>query len=174
MTVYRTCRLCTVEKDKCPHKAVIKGAISGLGITSIKHKCNFYSPPFKPGQPVIARTYIDGEQHQEWDEAMSNADFPAIFIKQTGSKALVHITPGAFCIDELVQFTPVKNPKGFCRLTFDRLKEREGAEFVEICENCDGPKNTPYDLKKCNVCGKEFHECDSMWAPETCDNCGPF
>ena len=172
MTVYRTCRLCTVEKDKCPHKAVIKGAIVGLGITSIKHKCNFYSPPFKPGQPVIARTYIDNEVGYDGD--IENADFPAIFIKQVRTKALVLIKPGVSCIDGDAQFTPMKNKRGYCKLTFDKLKAREGVPFVEICENCEGPKNTPYDLKKCNVCGKEFHECDSVWAPETCDNCGPF
>lgn len=30
------------------------------------------------------------------------------------------------------------------------------------------------EIKKCQDCREDFRACDSLWAPDFCDDCGPF
>lgn len=136
MTYYRRCRLCTA-KDGCQTKADIGKVISGLGVTSILHKCKDYNPPYQPGEPVFVRTIATYDCDPM--EGPSMDTFPGHFIKQSGSKALVYIKPGAPS-EEMGEDGPfdAKN-NGFCSLSYSRLSARPDGERVEICKICDGP-----------------------------------
>jgi len=140
MTVYRTCRIC-IKRKGCDIKSEIGKKISGLGITSIKHKCDSYTPPFSPGEHVIATTYCDLDVGDECGE-LHNSKFNAVFIEQSGTKALVWIKPRESDIYDDVQFTPMKNNRGFCKLTFDRLEKATDIKFTPICKVCYGPEGT--------------------------------
>ncbi len=138
MTLYRKCRLCMKRAD-CQIKRDLGKAISGLGITSILHKCESYEAPFKFGDPVKIETVVDLENPMEWGEdGPPVCVFPGHFIDQHGQKAHVYIKPGTQPIgcpdDDELGFQAKSN--GFCTLPFSRVTPNPDSAPTPICEEC--------------------------------------
>ena len=148
MTVYRKCRLCR-KRNGCSIKADIGRVISGLGITSLLHKCAEYDPPFKAGDPVLVTTLADCSG-SGWDEnGPPTAIFPGHFLAQHGQKAHVYIEPDIEDVEgNHFEFAPKSN--GYCTLSYARVRPNPDGNPEQICRVCldikcqCGDLNGPY------------------------------
>ncbi|KKL16049.1 hypothetical protein LCGC14_2499470 [marine sediment metagenome] len=131
MTIYRKCRLC-LKRDGCSIKADIGKAVSGLGITSILHKCASYEPPFKPGDPVLVTTICDWNGDDWEPEGIPTAVFPGHYLDQYGAKAHVYIKPGTEDVGGN-QFPFVPKSNGYCTLSFSRVAPNPNGETIKLC-----------------------------------------
>ncbi len=134
---YRTCCGCVTEGQTCEARDRVRAQIRGLGVTSIRWKCGHRIPRFVVGDPVWAQTvtdhageYVDGEQFRD--------DYPAVVIRDLGSKMLVFIESGAPGRDygDGAPFQPSRN--GFCKVSLSRITKRDG-ERVDVCPYCEWP-----------------------------------
>lgn len=132
MAVYRKCRTCTKNDEACPDKLALKKALKGLSVTSVLHNCASYSPPHKPGDPILYK-YSLADEHGDYD-----GEFPGHFIRQSGVRALIYIKPGTTDPDGIV-FEPTGNGNGFCKVSFSRIRADIDGSVVTICHICDGP-----------------------------------
>ena len=156
MTTYRTCRYCK-KRVGCPIKREIGKTITGLGITSLLHKCSSYEPPFKSGDPILVKTICDLENPLDWGEdGPPECHFPGHFLTQSGTKAHVYIMPGTLPIERTeaqyanspdnndYDFRPKSN--GYCTLSFSRVSLNPNGSPIKVCERC---KDRVEAIKKC-------------------------
>ena len=129
MTIYRKCRLC-LKRDGCSIKSNIGKAISGLGITSLLHKCANYKPPFKPGDPVLVTTIADYSD-REYRGELVTATFPGHFLDQHGPKAHVYIKPDIDDVTGNYEFGAKSN--GYFTLSFSHIAPNPNGETIKLC-----------------------------------------
>lgn len=158
MTVYRKCRPCK-HRGNCEAQKKIGEAIRGLGVSSLMHRCKAFKPFLDRGEHVIARVAAcRGEW--EYGETAPLAEFEAVFIGFANSmgRAIIYIEPGKKSICGKYEFEPLKNDRGFCKVSFGPLSARhtysstkgiigrgEGRTPLRDC--CDLPLNVA-----CNQC----------------------
>lgn len=139
MTVFRTCTGCRFHPGSCEARDDLKAKIKGLGVTSIKWRCMDRISRFQPGQAVWALTVGDQEIANEETGEPYRDHFPGVFVKEKGSKGLVHIKDGAVGRDEGSCFAP-RNTTGFCLLPLARLEARD-APVERVCFYCSQPES---------------------------------
>ena len=133
---YRTCVGCIQQGQPCETRDKLRDKLKGLGVTSIKWKCSARVARLKRGDAVWAYT-IDGSNEYADNGSPFYDYFPAVVIKQTGSKMLVYIKPGVAGRDlDNTTFKTDKN--GFCKTPLSRLTQRDG-DAEEVCRFCDLP-----------------------------------
>jgi hypothetical protein len=160
VTVYRKCRPCKHRGD-CEIQKKIGEAIRGLGVSSLMHKCKNFKPFLERGAHVTVRV---AACRGEWEYGGTAplAEFDAIFIGLANSmgRAIVYIEPGAKSACGKYEFEPLKNDRGFCKVSFGPLSarhaysrtkgiiaRREGKTALRDC--CDIPLD-----KVCGQCGE--------------------
>lgn len=69
MTYYHKCKNCAVDVKSCERRKNIRQSIQGLGITSLKFKCEDRIPLFRVGQRVeFSWTYYDEDMRDHYGE----------------------------------------------------------------------------------------------------------
>ena len=100
MAYFRTCKNCKFEKAQCDHREFMRGAIKGLGITSIKFNCAMRARMFEDGQRVLLkwRCY----DFDEYDEVERVVHFRATVVGESASRlrVILRVDPGASVNDE--------------------------------------------------------------------------
>lgn len=139
--MYRTCTGCTLQGQPCAARELVKAQVKGLHVTSIRWKCAKRVNRFERGDCVWAMTIGGGDQMMDDGEA-ARGEFPAIAIRQKGSKLLVYIEPGAEGVSDYddLTFQPKDTGHGFCKIPLSRIKSREGERHA-ICKDCDWPEH---------------------------------
>jgi hypothetical protein len=127
-----TCAGCKF-RDGCDHREFMRRKLRGTGITSVKFTCKLRETIFKPGQPVIFKTFVSA------DDDMGNAlavEYPGYCIEQIGTKVIGFVKPGEHDIDDYTEFEP-KNG-GFVKMPIARVRPDDGRPVVAIerCEQC--------------------------------------
>lgn len=133
---YRTCVGCVHGTGYCHERERVRQKTAGLGITSLKWRCAWKRPTFRPGDLVWATTLCDWGSGEEGDSVSS--DYPATVIQNFGSKLLVFIQPGVFesgIDDGDYPFEPKNGGAGFCKITLQRIRKREGIR-ENVCHYC--------------------------------------
>lgn len=138
MTVFRTCTGCKYQPGPCGPRDVLKAAIKGLRITSVKWRCSARVPRFVPGDPVWAETVAD--KAPEFPEEVYRDDFPAIFVEARGSNGLVFIETAAPAREEEHVCFVAEKPGAFCSIPLARLKPRDAAK-QRVCAYCSMPES---------------------------------
>ena len=100
MTYFRTCKNCKFEKWHCDHRDFMRGAIKGLGITSVKFNCAMRTRIFEDGQRVMLEWRCfdcNGYEEVEW-----LAHFRATVVGETANRlrVILRVDPGASANDE--------------------------------------------------------------------------
>lgn len=156
MTVYRTCYGCVLRGKPCERRDAVAKVISGLGIQSLKFKCDARKPLFAIGAPVWLETVwkVDGEG----DENGTFTDFFAgHVVGDLGGKALVYVKPGTLGRDEPHEDYPfTSNTNGFCKVSLKKLSAREG-EVEAVCKDCSLPASMGH---------MENYTCDPVFVAE--------
>lgn len=137
MTHFPTCIGCRHKPD-CEHLKSVKTRISGLFVTTLKHRCKFREPTFKAGDPVLIRTRVCSNESLEGEEPQV-AIFPGHFIEQYGTKAITFIAPGTLskCEHDPWPFEPFSNGRGFVKVPLARIEPDQSREPVRI-QHCAG------------------------------------
>lgn len=134
---YRTCTGCTHGHGFCAEREKVREQVAGLGVSSIKWKCAWRRPAFRPGDLVWATTVSEWQTSGDDGEPVIN-DYAATAIQNFGSKLLVFIKPGSFELDLEdgdYAFTPRNGGAGFCKVTLTRIRRREGVR-ENVCHYC--------------------------------------
>lgn len=130
---YMTCIGCKLADTDCPFRRKLRDKIAGLGVTSIRWKCDGRVPAFKPGDAVWARTYSsDPDGYEDRED-----HFPGHVVDTMQKRVLVFIPDGSVGSDG-VSFVARKN--GFCLLPYGRVTERD-APAEKICQHCQQPES---------------------------------
>lgn len=133
MTAFRTCHTCAKPAATCATREALQTAITGLGITSVKHRCADYRPAFLPGDPVKVLTLA--WYHNDEDPPLRRW-FPGHFIQLSGTRALVVVPRKAIALDDgETEFEPHGN--GYLKVPLSRIAHRDGKHVdVEACRWC--------------------------------------
>lgn len=154
MTHFSACTGCAVDTTQCASLRTIKGAIRGLGITTVRHRCGVRVPRYEPGCAVWIKTFDSRESGDEDGPRVSW--FPGVFISQKGSRAIAFIKPGALdeLSDEDYPFQPEN--RGFVKVPLSRVKDRDGVPVsvvpcltcgdVPALSGCGHPQRYPGDV----------------------------
>lgn len=138
MTVYRTCYGCISRGKPCERRDAITKMIKGLGVQSMKFKCDVRKPVFAIGTPVWVDTVwkVDGEG----DENGTFTDFfPGHVVGDLGNKVMVYVKPGCLGRDDPHEDYPfTSSTNGFCKVSLKKLSVRDG-EVEAICKDCSLP-----------------------------------
>ncbi len=130
MTAFPTCHTCAFPAATCATRNALRSAISGLGLTSVKHRCRDFQPAFSPGDAVKVETLA--WLHRDEDDPPPRLWFPGHFVRLTGRKALVYVPEGAADLSaEEVKFEPSGN--GFLKVPLARVAHRD-APSVDVTE----------------------------------------
>ena len=132
---YRTCEGCVRGGVFCSARDALRIQLSGLRITSVRWQCRERIACFQIGDPVWALT-VDGQPDGDEDGDPFRGRFPAIVIREAGTKMLVFIEPGARDADGDLEFSASHN--GFCKIPLSRLSARDG-ERESVCPACEWP-----------------------------------
>lgn len=131
MTFYRSCTGCIAQGQRCATRDALRKQIKGLGITSIKWRCDDRKPKYQVGDPVWVDTIAD------LSDADYREEFPGVVVDADGARPLVFIDPGSKSIDD-TPFVPGGNGSGFCKIPLSRIKARDG-DRQAICRSCSWP-----------------------------------
>lgn len=134
MTHFRTCRTCAKPPETCERRAELKAKLRGLGVTSLKHRCDGFEPAFVAGDAVRVNTlawFAKGEESPP-----PRLDFPGHFVSFVGGKALVFVPAKAEDMNgEGVEFEPSGN--GYLKVPLSRLSPRDApAADIKQCRWC--------------------------------------
>ena len=129
-----TCVGCKL-RDDCEHRDFMRKFLRGTGITSVKFVCKMRETIFKPGQPVIFKTFVsddDGDRHY----GSRAVEYPGYCIEQIGTKVFGFIKPGEPDIGGFEDFVPASN--GFVKIPISRVRVDESRASITIhqCEWC--------------------------------------
>ena len=138
MTYMHTCVGCATLSKDCDYRKVVQSAIKGLGISSLRHRCQHRADLYQPGEIVEALLPewlsrdcpdIEDEPPMRW--------FQATLIQQNGTKATIFVAPDTWSLDSLGQFCT--SGIGYAKAPLSRIRKARTLNFVDI---------TP-----CNFCG---------------------
>lgn len=149
MTAFPTCHTCALPAATCQTREALKAAITGLGLTSVKHRCASYAPAFMPGDAVKVETYA--WFHRDGEGTSPKLWFPGHFIRLVGQRALVFVSHEAVSLNgDGVEFEP--NGNGYLKVPMGRVRHRD-AEPVDVtaCTWCAAI------LSLGNPCGRDPH-----------------
>ena len=126
---YGTCKGCLFEKTDCAERRRIGVKIKGLGITTMKWKCEWRKPAFSIGQPVSV-TLIERTGYPEGDYLY---DFDAFVIGMKGRRVQAYVPKNCQHIESPGDFEFKSG--GFVGLSMDHVRSREGM-YEPVCEEC--------------------------------------
>lgn len=134
MTAYRTCVGCLFGKGPCAERTKLRQSIAGLGLTSVKFRCAWKRPEYRPGEP-ISISMID--YHDSYDGGSHVAYVDGFFVADTiaPSKALVFAIPAS--VEEAFDGEVKLKNSGYMSLSRSYLEQRAGvpASFCKDCGN---------------------------------------
>jgi hypothetical protein len=134
---YRTCTGCVFGTGYCHAREVVKAHVKGIGVTSLKWRCEYRRPVYQPGDAVWANLFTGWEDGGDsWGrEEQAFAEFPGVVIRVKGSKAVVFIEPGASSECEQYDFEPLKNGNGYVKIPLIRTRKRDALR-EHVCDCC--------------------------------------
>lgn len=149
MTHYRTCKHCLREKGDCSVRDGIRSKIKGIGLTSVKFKCNERVELFIPGQRVTVGfpVYYDGEGNLEC--------WPATVINKTDKGFLIRVDEVES--DHETPFAEFFQTGPYCNVNPSRLDPLDEPSRL-ICLACGNPAKADGSGNDCwkqvdNYCG---------------------
>lgn len=145
MTAFRTCLGCQKKTGGCDRLDSIKSAISGMGVSLLRHRCPEREPIYAPGDAVLITTRPWQETDEEGEPP--TCVFRGVFIKQQLTKAICFIKPGTraeqdgtfeYCEDDLHKFEPNTGNRGYVKVPLIRVSKMDSGEKtpVESCWSC--------------------------------------
>lgn len=139
MAYFHTCRVCAHGKVECPTRGALQKALSGLKVSSVKHRCAEFRPVFEPGQPVEVLTVAwTTARHDDWQEDEPPRHwYPAHFIQMASTGPVVFVAPGSAPVDGDTDHVFEPRGQGFVRAALYRVRPRSGdAIDVTECIQC--------------------------------------
>lgn len=135
---YRSCVGCVHGSGFCHARELVKAHVKGIGVTSLKWRCNWRRPIYQPGDAVWANIFTGWEdQGDSWGREEANfVDFPGIVIRLKGSRAVIFIEPGADSYSGDYSFEPMKNGNGHVKIPIVRTRKRDAVR-EHICDSCE-------------------------------------
>ena len=138
---YLTCRNCGVDRSTCARREEIRVGVKGLGLTSIKFRCDARKSLYHPGQRVeVTWKYFAPDSH--WDEGPSLETWPATVVQETKKGFLIAVddVPSS---NDLPAREYIKSDSLYCNVTSGRLApvdepDRRSCEYCHSIENADG------------------------------------
>lgn len=145
MANYRTCHNCRVDRNECATRGIIKQAVAGLHVTSIKFTCPDRAPLYRAGDRVSVTWLVNAEIDDHYPADYNEETWPATVIGEVGPRWLI-------CVDDVPSDleTPardyIKSGNLYCKVSAGKLAP------------LDEPKRCVCDL--CGlVGGNGFEEC---------------
>ncbi len=89
MANYRTCHNCRVDPKECATRDIIKRAIAGLHVTSIKFNCPDRAPLYRAGDRVNVTWLVSSSVDDYYQNEYSQEIWPATVIQEVGPKFLI-------------------------------------------------------------------------------------
>ena len=133
MATYRTCSGCLFGKGPCAEREILRRKVAGLGLTSIKWKCAWKRPAFRPGEPVSVRAM---DRAEDYEDGTRVEVVEGYFVSETSAtdKVVVYVDPAHF--SETFDGSEMRS-NGFMRLSRSYVSRREGvpASFCKECGN---------------------------------------
>lgn len=140
MSKYRTCAGCLFEGKPCAERDKMRTRVAGLGITSMKWKCDWRRAAFKPGDPVRVRliTFSDNDDYGNY--SYDTADYPGTFVQSLrgSTRLLVFILPGVIGEWADDAFEPKADGAGFCKIPRAYVSPTSGVP-EHACPGCGNP-----------------------------------
>ena len=138
---YLTCRNCAVDRSTCERRAHVRAGIRGLGLTSIRFRCDARVPLYRPGQRVeVTWKYYP----PDWDhyEGYSLETWPATVVHES-KKGFVIAVDDVASDNDLPAREYIKNENLYCNVVAGKLKaldepDRRTCEVCRSAENADG------------------------------------
>jgi hypothetical protein len=111
MTHYATCVGCAFSGD-CDKRRDMQASIKGLGITSLKFRCDKRRDEFQPGDAVWFEFVVDGGYSPFRGEYVIRRRFPGHVISQISKRVLGYVKPGVMCSEDRYPFEPMHGGVG--------------------------------------------------------------
>lgn len=136
--IYRSCYGCVHGAGSCQARDAIRDKIKGLGITSIKWKCEHRRPAFVAGEAILIDLFMGmSDQGDIWGrEEPEYGWFAGYAIEVRGSKILAFIVPGTRSDCDEYEFQPKSN--GYVKTGLARVRRRDAIREY-VCEGCQRP-----------------------------------
>ena len=128
-----------------------------MGVTSLKHTCKDRAPEYMPGDPVIVKTGVVGNESGEWWEG----EYQGIFVKEAkATRVICFIRLGTRNLDGEDEFTAKNGSPGFVKVPRSRIRKCDGERIdIKECPHCIGypaltgkcesdPAKCPFEAKK--------------------------
>lgn len=138
---YLTCRNCAVDRNTCARRAEVRAGIKGLGLTSIRFRCDLRQPLYRPGQRV-AVTWKYAPPDWDWHDGLSLETWPATIVQETKKGFLIAVddVPSD---NDLPAREYIKNDSLYCNVTAGKLAplvepDRRTCGYCNSVENADG------------------------------------
>jgi hypothetical protein len=143
---YATCRNCGVDRHTCERRAQVRAGVKGLGLTSIKFRCDMRRPLYHPGQRVeVTWKYYPADW--EYDEGYSLETWPATVIQETKKGFLISVDDVPSSCD-LPAREYIKNENLYCNVVAGKLSPLT-EEDRPICAHCKSALNTDGTVTGC-------------------------
>lgn len=136
MTYYATCAGCEFTAD-CEKRRAIQKSIKGVGITSLKFRCDLRRDKFVAGQAVWFDLVASIETTDCGGSYISRDSFSGYVVEQLGNKVVGFVKPGTIGGNEGFPFEPINNGVGFVKVPLHRVIHRDAPSV---------------DMKRCEVC----------------------
>lgn len=140
LTHFHACVGCEREKQPCDRRQVIKDAIAGLRVRSVRHVCTGRSPLYTPGCAVLVKTVAWTGSKPDYDpeDGPPICWYRATFIEQCGPKALAYIPAGRWPTDDDGDYAFEPQGNGMVKVPLSRMKPLDGIEPVDVtpCQCC--------------------------------------
>jgi hypothetical protein len=125
---FRTCRSCFRADAPCEVRDTLSGALTGLGILSVKHRCPAYQPMHRPGDAVLVQTraWIGGDLEEGYPPMCW---YRGRFIRYVGAKALAFVEPGT---EPENDEHPLESATGFIKVPYSRIRASDWASRIDV------------------------------------------
>lgn len=138
---YLTCRNCAVERGTCVRRAQVRAGIKGLGLTSVKFRCDDRQPLYRPGQRVEV-TWKYATPDWDWQDGLSLESWPATVVQET-KKGFLIVVDDVPSGNDLPAREYIKSDSLYCNVTAGKLAplsepDRRTCEYCRSAENADG------------------------------------
>lgn len=141
MTYLAPCNGCRFQKSTCARRDQIKSGIKGLGITTLKFRCNERTPLYSTGQRIAFpwRVYGDADYYDQVDKV--DLVFHGTIVGETdrGNRYIVLVDAGP-CVageEEIDASDAFRNPDLIIKVRRREIKPLS-EPFLKICCDCAG------------------------------------
>ena len=178
---YAPCHGCTIDKKTCSRRSQISQGIKGLGLTSIKFKCDDRKPKYNAGDRVLVRWCFvaeDIEDHYGNGDNLEAVDFKATIICETKPNRY-HIR-----VDDGPDITTGNNlspdhlhGNGHANVSASKLTKLDEPS-IRVCPDCQFVEGKDSDSQKCHGNGGLIDNFQEMFgissAPKPCSFLTPM